>query len=221
MADQAAEPDKSSELTDKEAVKRSAQPAQAGIDGGDAQSPPHELTVDQNIIDLAIERALDGVQGEHADTPAKPQGGESGEESGVPDEGGDKLSVAGDSALTDDEIGNTAVPLVAETEELPLADAASSFEALAGEQVPGPETPAGSNPKPETTPGEGESLQPLTRLLARLDPADSTDDKDEVISSLEGRPIGKMTEDILRPLVREWLTDNLPSLAERLVREEF
>lgn len=37
----------------------------------------------------------------------------------------------------------------------------------------------------------------------------------------QGRSIDELTDDILRPMVKTWLDDNLPQLVERLVREEI
>ncbi|MEN0088831.1 MAG: DUF2497 domain-containing protein [Pseudomonadota bacterium] len=36
-----------------------------------------------------------------------------------------------------------------------------------------------------------------------------------------GRSIDELTDDILRPMVKTWLDDNLPQMVERLVREEI
>ncbi|MGO7209224.1 PopZ family protein, partial [Rhizobium ruizarguesonis] len=37
----------------------------------------------------------------------------------------------------------------------------------------------------------------------------------------ERRSLDEIAEDMLRPMLREWLDDNLPTLVERLVREEI
>ena len=39
--------------------------------------------------------------------------------------------------------------------------------------------------------------------------------------SRSGRMVDELVEDMLRPLLRNWLDDNLPPLVERLVREEI
>lgn len=48
---------------------------------------------------------------------------------------------------------------------------------------------------------------------------------DELAAAIDGaaerRSLGEIAEDMLRPMLREWLDDNLPTLVERLVREEI
>lgn len=41
------------------------------------------------------------------------------------------------------------------------------------------------------------------------------------IDGAERRSLDEIAEDMLRPMLREWLDDNLPTLVERLVREEI
>ena len=41
------------------------------------------------------------------------------------------------------------------------------------------------------------------------------------VLSGSGRTIDDVVEDLLRPMLRDWLDDNLPSMVERLVREEI
>jgi cell pole-organizing protein PopZ len=42
-----------------------------------------------------------------------------------------------------------------------------------------------------------------------------------VFDGLERRSVEDMAQDMLRPMLQEWLDDNLPTLVERLVREEI
>jgi cell pole-organizing protein PopZ len=45
---------------------------------------------------------------------------------------------------------------------------------------------------------------------------------DTLLSRAMGeRSIEEMTKDLLRGLLKQWLDDNLPSLVERMVREEI
>lgn len=76
---------------------------------------------------------------------------------------------------------------------------------------------------PEPPPGEPVA-QPLEPLLSReADAAVSGAFRDLATSVLtgSGRTIDDVVEDLLRPMLRDWLDDNLPSLVERLVREEI
>lgn len=43
----------------------------------------------------------------------------------------------------------------------------------------------------------------------------------EAIDGSQRRSLDEMAEDMLRPMLQEWLDDNLPTLVERLVREEI
>jgi uncharacterized protein len=43
----------------------------------------------------------------------------------------------------------------------------------------------------------------------------------DVFDGLERRSVEEMAQDMLRPMLQEWLDDNLPTLVERLVREEI
>lgn len=43
----------------------------------------------------------------------------------------------------------------------------------------------------------------------------------EMVNSSAKRSIDEVAEDLLRPMLQEWLDDNLPTLVERLVREEI
>ena len=42
-----------------------------------------------------------------------------------------------------------------------------------------------------------------------------------VFDGLERRSVEDMAQEMLRPMLQEWLDDNLPTLVERLVREEI
>ena len=48
---------------------------------------------------------------------------------------------------------------------------------------------------------------------------------EELAAAIDGaaerRSLDEIAEDMLRPMLREWLDDNLPTLVERLVREEI
>jgi uncharacterized protein len=41
------------------------------------------------------------------------------------------------------------------------------------------------------------------------------------IDGQERRSLDEMAEEMLRPMLKDWLDDNLPTLVERLVREEI
>ena len=41
------------------------------------------------------------------------------------------------------------------------------------------------------------------------------------MAGLSHAQVSEMAQDMLRPMLKAWLDDNLPSLVERLVREEI
>lgn len=56
---------------------------------------------------------------------------------------------------------------------------------------------------------------------AGLQIARSFEELAAAIDGAERRSLDEIAEDMLRPMLREWLDDNLPTLVERLVREEI
>ena len=103
--------------------------------------------------------------------------------------------------------------------------------------------PVGETPATAKAPEVGETLR--TEVEAQLDVPTSTaqteDQADESLVSPEAgalvaqsfsdlaaaidghqrRSLDEMAEELLRPMLREWLDDNLPQMVERLVREEI
>ena len=144
---------------------------------GDAGQP--DTIVDdpqmQEVIDLAIEKALDGVRAElDAD----------------PDAGKDAPEVA------------------------------------AGQVVEKPDSdPAVAQPRLDrhTRPRSDEPRAQRPLLSPRAGAAVSASFDDLAGSLTPGHPgkVDKVVEGILRPMLRSWLDDNLPTLVERLVREEI
>ncbi len=51
--------------------------------------------------------------------------------------------------------------------------------------------------------------------------ARSFSDLAEAVDGAQRRSLDEIAEELLRPMLREWLDDNLPTLVERLVREEI
>ncbi|APO74594.1 hypothetical protein AM571_CH01773 [Rhizobium etli 8C-3] len=66
-----------------------------------------------------------------------------------------------------------------------------------------------------------EETQTLISQSAGLQVARSFDELALAIDGAERRSLDEIAEDMLRPMLREWLDDNLPTLVERLVREEI
>ena len=110
-------------------------------------------------------------------------------------------------------------------------------EAAAEEPEPEPEPVTESEPAPPPEPGLEDVLD-LTPEMIASDPvdsdpaarasADALQELARVLLSQRDIPVGGrditlegMIREILRPLLREWLDRNLPSVIERLVNEEI
>ncbi|MBB3394306.1 MULTISPECIES: DUF2497 domain-containing protein [unclassified Rhizobium] len=75
----------------------------------------------------------------------------------------------------------------------------------------------------EMLPGriEDEQQPALLSRDAGLQVSRSFEELAAAIDGAERRSLDEIAEDMLRPMLREWLDDNLPTLVERLVREEI
>lgn len=68
------------------------------------------------------------------------------------------------------------------------------------------------------------SEEPAPAILSETTGALVARSFDELAAAIDGqqrRSLDEIAEDMLRPMLREWLDDNLPTLVERLVREEI
>jgi cell pole-organizing protein PopZ len=103
-----------------------------------------------------------------------------------------------------------------------LIDEAAFAAAIEPERAPParPE-PAMTYPKVAATPRPPQSEPPL--LSARSDAAVSTSFSSltDTLFAGSGRTVEGLVEDMLRPMLKSWLDNNLPPLVERLVREEI
>lgn len=83
--------------------------------------------------------------------------------------------------------------------------------------VPGPPTPrAAAQPIAELR-----SAQPLMSPQSDAAVAGAFNQLASSMLARSGRTLDELAEDLLRPMLRNWLDDNLPPLVERLVREEI
>ncbi len=74
--------------------------------------------------------------------------------------------------------------------------------------------------QPVAPQGETES-KALVSAETREQVARSFGELAEAIDGSQRRSLDEMAEEMLRPMLQEWLDDNLPTLVERLVREEI
>jgi uncharacterized protein len=84
-----------------------------------------------------------------------------------------------------------------------------------------PEMPAAPATTAGFLPQVMEEAQALISQDAGLQIARSFEELALAIDGAERRSLDEIAEDMLRPMLRDWLDDNLPTLVERLVREEI
>ena len=248
MAEQVSSPKPDTAETTAKAADASSDKV-SGTDEGTVDVRPH----DQNVIELAIERALNDVRAEIEATSAEVAKAESDrqEDAAAPDAGGAEAANA-DAAREQDGLSAPATtatetaasdgsdpqpsPAVASTVPIgqiaedsvkdsvrpeavavdaPPIEGSVPAAALAGQ--PAAEIPIQQSPSPEPRP----PIQPLTHMLARVTPPAAMEKLDEALASAGAPPVDKAVEDAVRPIVREWLANNLPSMVERIIREEI
>jgi hypothetical protein len=106
----------------------------------------------------------------------------------------------------------------------PPAAPADSSPAATDAETP---APVSSTPAVAESRAVAESLaeddrsQPLLSPTADVAVAGAFNRLAAAMLSRSARPIDELAEDLLRPLLRNWLDQNLPPMVERLVREEI
>lgn len=75
--------------------------------------------------------------------------------------------------------------------------------------------------RPESLPAKIEVAANLMSVEAGAQVARSFGELAEVFDGIDHQSLEDMAQDMLRPMLQEWLDDNLPTLVERLVREEI
>ncbi|MBY3334835.1 PopZ family protein [Rhizobium laguerreae] len=113
-------------------------------------------------------------------------------------------------------IQQPAEPGFTETQRVAIAEPAPAVETA----LPAME-PAQSSTE-RFLPSVMDEVQPtLLSEDAGLQISRSFEELAAAIDGAERRSLDEIAEDMLRPMLREWLDDNLPTLVERLVREEI
>jgi hypothetical protein len=118
-------------------------------------------------------------------------------------------------ALTSDEPVQAAAA-TAVAEEEPVAEDEMAEEPV--EQEPVPETAQMSSEHQEA---DAESGNQLVSLQTGEKVAAAFGELDAAIAAGQRRSFDEIAEEMLRPMLTQWLDDNLPTLVERLVREEI
>ncbi|MFF0919054.1 PopZ family protein [Rhizobium leguminosarum] len=113
-------------------------------------------------------------------------------------------------------IQQPAEPVFTETQRVAVAEPAPAVETT----LPAMEPAQSSTDR--FLPSVMDEVQPtLLSEDAGLQISRSFEELAAAIDGAERRSLDEIAEDMLRPMLREWLDDNLPTLVERLVREEI
>ncbi|MBY2941327.1 MULTISPECIES: DUF2497 domain-containing protein [Rhizobium] len=113
-------------------------------------------------------------------------------------------------------IQQPAEPVFTETQRVAVAEPAPAVETAL------PATEPAQSSTDRFLPSVMDEVQPtLLSEDAGLQISRSFEELAAAIDGAERRSLDEIAEDMLRPMLREWLDDNLPTLVERLVREEI
>lgn len=107
-----------------------------------------------------------------------------------------------EQALELSDVHETGKPAAPQTSTLPFAEQAAE-------------------PVAETSSATPSALSSLISLEAGAQIARSFNELADVFNGVERRSIEDMAQEMLKPMLQDWLEDNLPTLVERLVREEI
>ncbi|MBX5102581.1 DUF2497 domain-containing protein [Rhizobium lentis] len=113
-------------------------------------------------------------------------------------------------------VQQSAEPTFDETPQAPVAE-----QAATAETAPPALEPARSSTERFLPSVVDEVQSTLLSEDAGLQISRSFEELAAAIDGAERRSLDEIAEDMLRPMLREWLDDNLPTLVERLVREEI
>ncbi|MDP9837919.1 cell pole-organizing protein PopZ [Neorhizobium huautlense] len=78
-----------------------------------------------------------------------------------------------------------------------------------------------AEPKAESLPAKIEAAASLMSAEAGAQVARSFGELADMLDGFNQQSVEEIAQDMLRPMLQEWLDDNLPTLVERLVREEI
>ncbi len=92
--------------------------------------------------------------------------------------------------------------------------------AVVAQQPQAEPEPMAISPAPERA-GAGQDLKSLVSAATIEQVSRSFGELAAAIDGQQRRSLDEMAEEMLRPMLQEWLDDNLPTLVERLVREEI
>jgi len=185
---------------DRTSEDKVSAPAAASAEAEKAAAPPAGRAQMNEVVELAIEKALGGV--DPGDTRAETAAPETAEEPPPL-----QATAEPETLQPDREAPHVVAPQ-------PVPERPRVIEAQPAREAPRAVEPPS---RPERAPASGSLLS--ARANAAV--AASFGDLAKVLAERDAREIDRVVEDLLRPMLKSWLEDNLPSLVERLVREEI
>lgn len=87
--------------------------------------------------------------------------------------------------------------------------------------APEPHRPVAVETEVSVSPAEAEPSSPLMSEAAGAQVSRSFEELAAMVDGGPRRSLDELAQEMLRPMLQEWLDDNLPTLVERLVREEI
>ncbi len=174
-------------------------------------APPVDRSRMHDVVELAIEQALDGVD---------------------PDDTRAETAIRATAEVRpplQTAVGVQAAPQAPDeaprvAEPRPLREAPRVASPQPNHEVQRVAEPQAARAAPravEPRPGPPAASRSLLSPRANAAVAASFGDLAKVLADRNAREIDQVVEDLLRPMLKSWLEDNLPSLVERLVREEI
>jgi cell pole-organizing protein PopZ len=210
------------EATDEEG-QDAAGPGTEGP-GGDAESPSLVADEDDDVLELTEVVREDGEVIELDRAMAQPQSLEGHRLEAVPDEPAQDEADRGgwDEAEADDSPASQAGPLVAGDLTAPHADdhPAQSRMDIRDDAMEDHQTATQKNNGLESLVSD-RTAGAARGALAKLSQAVQRTPPDLAIADDSGRTVEQFAEDMMRPMLREWLDENLAPLVERIVQKEI
>jgi uncharacterized protein len=113
-------------------------------------------------------------------------------------------------------------PVIAAAPQQPQANEAPPAAAPRAPEPASSHSPeAVERPEPQALPAKIEAAAMLMSEEAGAQVARSFGELAAAFDGVQNRSLEDLAQDMLRPMLQEWLDDNLPTLVERLVREEI
>ncbi|MFE1602028.1 PopZ family protein [Methylobacterium sp. ID0610] len=115
-------------------------------------------------------------------------------------------------------------PLEEDEPEIAFKDDPIDFDAIEIEPPPPPPPPKAAAPKTEPVPPPPEPAPAAERLISQDTDASVSQAFNllaHTVLTNNARTLEDLVQDMLRPMLKAWLDDNLPAMVERLVRAEI